>query len=118
LEKIKASFDRDTVIFSVAAFIILFAAGFLLYPGGDYGENIDVTANSENPEQLIKFDNRNVTLGYNETTSQAYVNVEGRREELNIEGRQNDIFAVDGKVYMFYFESDEDFIRLIRIEEL
>jgi hypothetical protein len=39
-------------------------------------------------------------------------------QEIDFEGRRNDIFAVDDKVYMFYFDSGEEYLRLLRIEEL
>lgn len=110
-------FSLLTVAYSLGAFILLFSIAFVAYPDDKYSANIDLTADNETPEQVIRFDNRNVTLRYNDTGSN-YLIVEGREEELNIEGRQNDIFAVDGKVYMFYFEAGEEFIRMIRVEQL
>lgn len=118
LEKFGSYIDLPTAAYSVLAFIVLFSVGFLLYPSGEYSSNIGVVADSENPEQLIEFDDRNVTLGYDEVNSEKYLVVDGRREVLDINGRENDIFAVNGKIYMFYFESGEEFIRLIRIEQL
>jgi len=109
--------DLTNILYSILIFLLMFGVGYLAYPDEKYSSNIDITADAENPEQLIEFDNRNVTLNYNQSEGN-YLVVEGREEELQIENRQNDIFAVDGKVYMFYFHAEEDFIRLIRIEQL
>lgn len=107
--------DVEVLAYSLAAFIFMFSTAYLAYPDGKYASDFNITVDEENPSELVIFDDRNITLSYNESS---VITGNGRDEELNIEGRQNDIFAVDGNTYMFYFDAGEDYLRLIRIEEL
>jgi hypothetical protein len=100
----------------VAVFAVMFSAGYFMYPDGKYGEDFDIRVDSENPEANVSFDGRNTKMVF-ENGNKSIVNG-NITQEIDFEGRRNDIFAVDDKVYMFYFDSGEDQLRLLRIEEL
>jgi hypothetical protein len=98
-------------------FSLMFATAYLIFPDGNYASDFDVTVDGEVAEREIDFDDRSITLGYN-SSGPDYVLINGSKQTFELEGRQNEIFAVDGKVYMFYFESAGEYLRLLRIEEL
>lgn len=100
----------------LAVFAVMFSVGYFLYPDGKYGEDFDLRVDSENPETNVTFDGRNVRMVF-ENGNKSIVNGNITRE-IDFEGRRNDIYAVEDKVYMFYFDSGEDYLRLLRIEEM
>lgn len=101
----------------VIGFSLMFAVAYLIFPDGNYTSDFDLTMNDEISERNVSFDERSITLGYN-ASGPDYAIINGSRQNFELEGRQNEIFAVDGKVYMFYFESAGEYLRLLRIEEL
>ncbi|MFP4038515.1 MAG: hypothetical protein ACLFTA_01890 [Candidatus Nanohaloarchaea archaeon] len=105
------------LVLGVSIFIAAFSIGYFYYPGDGYSSNFDVQVDADNPEETVSFDGKNATLGYN-SSGPEYVKIENRTRRIDLEGRQNDIFAADGEVYMFYFESAGDYLRLLRIERL
>lgn len=100
----------------LAVFGVMFSAGYYLYPDRKYGEDFDIRVDSENPEANVSFDGRNTKMVF-ENGNKSIVNG-NITQEIDFEGRRNDIFAVEGKVYMFYFDSGEEYLRLLRIEEM
>ena len=100
----------------LAVFVVMFSAGYFLYPDGKYGEDFDLRVDSENPEANVSFDDRNVRMVF-EDGNKSIINANITRV-IDFEGRRNDIFAVEDKVYMFYFDSRQEYLRLLRIEEM
>lgn len=117
LEKQKAVKYAKLTTTGVFAFLLMFAAGYFIFPDGDYSTNFDISMNEDTPEREIEFDSKSITLGYN-SSGPDYAIINGSRQTFELEGRQNEIFAVGGEVYMFYFESAGDYLRLLRIEKL
>ena len=101
----------------ILGFSLLFSAAYMIYPDDNYASSFDVTIDEDNPERKILFDDTSITLGYN-SSGPDYALINGTKIEFELEGRQNEIFAVNNKVYMFYFESAGEYLRLLRIEEL
>jgi len=100
----------------ILVFALAFSTSYFLYPDGIYGKNFDLRVDSNNPEENVSFDGRNVQMVFKEG-NKSIVNGNLTRR-IEFEGRRNDIFAVKNKVYMFYFDSGQNYLRLLRIEEL
>lgn len=98
------------------SFAVMFSLGYFLYPDGNYGEDFDLRVDSDNTEAKVNFDDRSVKMVYQDG-NKSIINGNNTRT-IDFEGRRNDIFAVEGEVYMFYFDSGEDYLRLLRIEEM
>lgn len=117
LERPQAVKYTKLILTGIIGFSLMFAAGYSIFPDGGYASGFDVTMDEQTPEREVEFDGRMITIGYN-SSGPDYAVINGSKQTFELEGRQNEIMAVGGEVYMFYFESAGEYLRLLRIEEL
>jgi len=110
--------DIKTLILASCGFIVFFGLGLMLVDDGKYDEQVDYTVGPDNSETTVEFDNRNITLIYEEASEEYFINIGENYEGLDIEGNSQRIHAVDDNTYMFYFQKNDGEITLFRIERL
>lgn len=132
--------ERQNLLIAVSAFVLMLGTGFVLgdYLADDgyerpdlYNSESNVTLNPDNREETVRFDNRSVTLYYeNWNEFRAFLETENMERMINTtsDGQRrtvSEVAVVGNEAYRFYFryrddpeEFDEDFIQLYRIQQI
>lgn len=138
LENMFVLMKQNTVLVSLAVFLVSAAVGFTAgstpqeAASSAYREDVDFTANASNPIEEVRFDDRNMSLIVQPgEEAQFFIEVdnqveplEGIRHDGNI-NELTDFVTLEGKMYLLNFRytddpnsSGDEWITLYRITEL
>jgi hypothetical protein len=138
LEDMLVLMERETVLVSLAVFVVSAAVGFTAGSSPQeatssvYREDVDFTANASNPIEEVRFDDRNMSLIVQPgEEAQFFIEVdnqveplEGTRHDGNI-NELTDFVTLEGNMYLLNFRytddpdsSGDEWITLYRITEL
>jgi hypothetical protein len=138
LEDMLVLMERETVLVSLAVFVVSAAVGFTAGSSPQeatssvYREDVDFTANASNPIEEVRFDDRNMSLIVQPgEEAQFFIEVDNQVEPLEgtrHDGNINDLtdfVTLEGNMYLLNFRytddpdsSGDEWITLYRITEL